>query len=462
MMASKPDSDADEELISTAEQIEVRTSLIEEAGLSSNMQSSATHREHMDHFMVTSLMKYKKHHLMTGEKYNTLMQILKDPKGTKCCPKFRHWATKRHDFALQEEILDGIPVEKIVVSVTFTDKFSKSSKRGLVTVIPTPALYDVTEDIHVNKMNHGGYKRVKLYSEDHYYGITRAYVQEFCRTCPVCLIEAPKVKNKNKTSPRGPAQSAVKRSITCTTPTVAGSSPAKYARRRVVGQFVQPIDIPSEDCYPGFFGGTSDNVNGVDTTGRAGSSQFMASLQVDMIDKSARPDGEFNHICHVLDFFSKYHVLFPLRENSPTEIATGLIERVFSYFGPPKKIYLGGGKRFTRNALPVLTELWPGITIIQGKACDTFPSQKIAKAVEAELVAVKRELELEDDTPFPWSSHLAKIMFSLNSRKPDPKLDTPYGVVFSQPPQSAPFLPGLGGRIIDEEQLDTLIGELLG
>lgn len=51
--------------------------------------------------------------------------------------------------------------------------------------------------------------------------------------------------------------------------------------------------------------------------------QFMARIQVDLIDMRTLPDGDFHYICHMVDYFSKYRVLFPVKNTSANEVWSG-------------------------------------------------------------------------------------------------------------------------------------------
>ena len=48
------------------------------------------------------------------------------------------------------------------------------------------------------------------------------------------------------------------------------------------------------------------------------------------------PDGEYCDIGHVMDHFSKFHILFPLRTKCAVEVVAKIEERVFGYFGVPR------------------------------------------------------------------------------------------------------------------------------
>lgn len=52
---------------------------------------------------------------------------------------------------------------------------------------------------------------------------------------------------------------------------------------------------------------------------------FLSRVQIDLIDQRNTPDGDYNYICHVMDHFTKYHVLFPLKEKTADAVCIKLI-----------------------------------------------------------------------------------------------------------------------------------------
>ena len=45
---------------------------------------------------------------------------------------------------------------------------------------------------------------------------------------------------------------------------------------------------------------------------------------MDLIDFSATPDGPYHYIAHYVDHFSKFHILFPIKDKSAAEVAFGV------------------------------------------------------------------------------------------------------------------------------------------
>ncbi|XP_065674954.1 SCAN domain-containing protein 3-like [Hydra vulgaris] len=54
------------------------------------------------------------------------------------------------------------------------------------------------------------------------------------------------------------------------------------------------------------------------------STRFLQRLQIDLIAMESKPDNEFRYIGHVVDHFSKFHILFPMRNKTAVETANYL------------------------------------------------------------------------------------------------------------------------------------------
>ena len=73
----------------------------------------------------------------------------------------------------------------------------------------------------------------------------------------------------------------------------------------------------------------------------------------DRSDKQDQPDGEFKWISHVMDHWSKFHVMWPLTRKTAQQVADSL-QKVFAVFGLPKIFQSGNGREFVNDILFLL------------------------------------------------------------------------------------------------------------
>ena len=87
-----------------------------------------------------------------------------------------------------------------------------------------------------------------------------------------------------------------------------------------------------------------------------------------LIDFRNTPDGKYNWVCHVIDHFTKYHILSPMKSKEAKEVATGLRERVFGYFGLPYILHSDHGREFVNSVIVDTIDIWPSeCKIVNGK-----------------------------------------------------------------------------------------------
>ena len=59
---------------------------------------------------------------------------------------------------------------------------------------------------------------------------------------------------------------------------------------------------------------------------------------------SHSPDGLYKWIGHVVDHFSKYHIMWHQKRKTSEEVVENLRKYVFAYFGLPKLLQSDNGK----------------------------------------------------------------------------------------------------------------------
>ena len=73
---------------------------------------------------------------------------------------------------------------------------------------------------------------------------------------------------------------------------------------------------------------------------------FMRRGQIDLIDVTVDPDGDFKYIGHYIDHFTKFNFLWPQHRKKSVEVARCLIKNVFSVVGLPLILQHDNGKEF--------------------------------------------------------------------------------------------------------------------
>ena len=129
---------------------------------------------------------------------------------------------------------------------------------------------------------------------------------------------------------------------------------------------------------------------------------------MDLIDFRNAPDGEYNWICHAIDPFTKYHIIFPMKSKETKEVATGSKKRVFSYFGVPYILHSDNGPVFVNSVIVDTIDIWPGeCEIVNGKPRSPWGQGCVEKgnhSAEMMITAKRHEVNSND-----WSSELPEI-----------------------------------------------------
>jgi len=102
---------------------------------------------------------------------------------------FRHWVKARH-FSVVD-----LPVYNLtnVLMIPRRERKGDVARQDgdLLRVVHQEELYSVVKYVHDVHLVHAGYKKVLARVEQEFFGVSREYVQEFCRTCPTCELRKP-------------------------------------------------------------------------------------------------------------------------------------------------------------------------------------------------------------------------------------------------------------------------------
>ena len=326
--------------------------------------------------------------LMTKDKYERIVSFLLDP-ATCTDAHLRHWVKVRR-FSLVD--LPMYNLQNVLMIPRRDRKGDVARQDGdLMRVVHQDELYSVVNFVHSVHLVHAGYKKVLARIEQEYYGISREYVQEFCKTCPICELRKPKT----------------------------------------VHEPLRPIIA----------------------------SGVWQRIQVDLIDMRHSPDGEYCYIGHVMDHFSKFHILFPLKTKSATEVAANIEERVFAYFGVPRIFHSDNGREFVNQFLQALFVRWGGNTVfVSGRPRHSQSQGCVERGnryVQDKIAAMKYVEGLNSTDIHPWGSWLPRICHALNTEVHTATKEAPFRMLFGQDSRSDFVVHGMSG-VVTEEELDDV------
>ncbi|XP_045116045.1 SCAN domain-containing protein 3-like isoform X1 [Portunus trituberculatus] len=330
------------------------------------------HREVM-HNLAEIQGKSPKSLVMSVAKYEAIVHHLQHPT-FKVEPHFKHWVKTR-----KFQLLDLPEEDERQVLVIAKDKVDKwGFNSSFLRVVHAGHLSDLVYKTHAEELQHCGYKRVLEKLQRRYFGVTRVYVQEFCKSCPVCKLKP------HHSAAVGPQ----------------GQSPEARTQPRVERH--------------GFF-------------------QDMA--HIDLIDMRHSPDGEYRYIGHFMDEYSRFHVLFPMKRKAAPELSRLLEERVLGYFGPPKVFYGSEGVEIANRLVTTTLEKWDDKVNFVDRHSRTSRSGRVmerSRQAILDRLADIRENEMDSRRAkhYPWASWLPRVMFTINSECQESARDSPYFSVY--------------------------------
>lgn len=259
-------------------------------------------------------------------------------------------------------------------------------------VIHVKELCDVVNNIHAEELKHSGYKKVFDYIQRHYYGVTRKFVQAFCKNCPVCQLKQPQIKVP-------PLRPIVHKDFL----------------ERIQVDLIDMRHSPDKDfSYIGHF---MDHFSKF---------HVLFPLKSKTAEEVAMMLEE-----RVLAYFGPPKIF---HSDNGREFVNKLIQAMFKRWG--------GGTTFVSGR--------PRHPQSQGLV------ERGNRTVKMKIAAMKIEQKLEDkDAGYPWASWLPRIMFSMNSERQETIKEVPYRVVIGRSVPAGIF-PGAKYHCINEECLDAI------
>ena len=110
----------------------------------------------------------------------------------------------------------------------------------------------------------------------------------------------------------------------------------------------------------------------------------------------------------VMDHFTKFHILFPMKLKQAKELVHGLMECVFGVFGLPYILHSDNGIEFVNNLIVDTIKAWPGeFKLFNGKARSRWVQGCVEKRNHCfEMITTEKRNEKSSND---WVSWLPEI-----------------------------------------------------
>ena len=134
--------------------------------------------------LMNKMIASQKSTIITTEKYHRIVEYLKNPT-IPVNAHFKHWV-KTKGFYLYNE-----PALNIIDVLALRSKEDPEGADNCLRQIHSGQMYEVVKAVHESELKHPGYKKTLDHIKKKYVGITREYVQVYCRECPTCQLNQP-------------------------------------------------------------------------------------------------------------------------------------------------------------------------------------------------------------------------------------------------------------------------------
>jgi hypothetical protein len=159
------------------------------------------------------------------------------------------------------------------------------------------------------------------------------------------------------------------------------------------------------------------------------SKSLFERVQIDLMDLTTTPDGEWKWILHIVDHWSKFSCAYPLRSKEAEEVADRLASWI-GMFGPPEILECDKGAEF-ENVVLILAKKY-GVKVINGRPRHPL-SQGSANRTFKRMLRVWQR----DQGTAEWARALPEIGLNYNRQVHGTTGKTPYQMLFGQEMRTA-------------------------
>ncbi|XP_013396219.1 KRAB-A domain-containing protein 2-like isoform X2 [Lingula anatina] len=158
---------------------------------------------------------------------------------------------------------------------------------------------------------------------------------------------------------------------------------------------------------------------------------YLSRLQIDLIDMTSIPDGEYIWILYAKDHFTKFSWAYALTSNRTDEVASKLVEQ-FCFFGTPVVLQSDHGQEFTASVIKDLAEMCPGLVVMNDCPCHP-ESQGCVDCGDGDFqIELGKWMEQHQEG---WTKGLKFVVHGINTAIAGATGKTPFELVFGQAPR---------------------------
>ena len=127
-------------------------------------------------------------------------------------------------------------------------------------------------------------------------------------------------------------------------------------------------------------------------------------------------DDEYQWVCHVVDHFTKFHIIWAQETKTMEETADNFERYVLAYLGLPKLFQSDNGIEFRNQCMRKLIRNWDGdCKVVYGRPRHP-QSQGLVEQANGTLSRLICN-EMHEQNTSDWASLLPKIMYNLNCNR---------------------------------------------
>ena len=165
--------------------------------------------------------------------------------------------------------------------------------------------------------------------------------------------------------------------------------------------------------------------------GELHASEPFETVAIDLLTNLPTTPSGHKHLLVVIDHFTRWCEVYPLKDMSATTVASTLVNEYFSRYGCPKKLHSDCAANFTGQVIAEMCRLF-GIQKTKISAYHPQGDGKVERMMRTLLSMLSKYLEDNHDE---WDVHLPLLMLGYRSHEHSALGYSPYFLMFGREPR---------------------------